>query len=57
MGWLQRLRQKQRWYKKKRWQLLLLVVALAAYRNYAPDGAVLQDQINSLFDLLPGSSK
>lgn len=31
----------------------MAVVGLALYRNFAPDGAVLQDQLDTLRDLLP----
>jgi len=51
-----RNRSSRRWFKKKRWWLVLFIVGLNAYRNYAPDNAALQDQINSLIDLIPGLS-
>jgi hypothetical protein len=46
----------RRWYRKKRWWLVLLVMGIALYRNYAPDGAVLLDQLNDLWNALPGLS-
>lgn len=49
-----RNRASRRWFKKKRWWLVLFLIGLNAYRNYAPDNAALQDQINSLIDLIPG---
>lgn len=43
----------RRWYKKKRWLIIMAVAGLGLYRNFAPDGAVLQDQLDTLRDLLP----
>jgi hypothetical protein len=56
MNLLKRNRNPRRWFKKKRWWILLFVVGLNVYQNYAPDNAALQDQINSLIDLIPGLS-
>lgn len=43
----------KRWYRKKRWWLTIIVAGLWAYRNFAPEGAVMVEQLNSLWDLLP----
>ena len=45
----------RRWYRKKRWWIVGALVAIGAYNNFAPDSAVLQDQIDRLFELIPGS--
>jgi hypothetical protein len=45
----------RRWYRKKRWWIILVAVALGAYNNFAPDDALLRDQVARLLDLIPGS--
>lgn len=54
MKLFRRNRTPRRWFKKKRWWIIFFIVGLNVYRNYAPDNAALQDQLNSLIDLIPG---
>jgi len=46
-------REVRRWYRKKRWWILLGALSFGAYNNFAPEDAALREQLNSLLDRLP----
>lgn len=43
----------RRWFRKKRWWVVLIIAGVAVYQNYQSGNTTLQEQVNSLLELLP----
>ena len=54
---LRKKTESRKWFRKKRWWVALIVAGIAIYQNYQSGNTSLQEQINSLLDLLPKIGK
>jgi len=43
----------RRWYRKKRWWIVVIALGLGWYNSNVSGDSSLQDQINSLTELIP----
>ena len=45
----------RRWYRKKRWWIVMVVLALGLYDRFVPNDAFFRDEIDRLIGLIPDS--
>ena len=46
----------RRWYRKKRWWIVIVVLALGIYDRFVPNDAFLRDEIDRLIGIIPDSA-